>query len=134
MTRRYGRNQKRAHRERIAELERECVRLRKIADSNADHARSALYRAQNARAEALTDLLQNKEYIDLAVDVIAHELGAAMGPHYKTHVDKLIAAREPRGVSTFKLRGIQDQDDMRRPVLTIEGKIEALFYRFRMAP
>lgn len=136
MSRRYGRNQKRAHRERIAELEAEVVLQRAIAASNQRHAGNLLFKLQSARAEALTELLEREDIIKIAMTEIGAQMGAMMGKQYMPHVRKLIEASRSRDRPAFIARGRDmPPDAFGQPTpLAIEGIIPSLHYCIRVLP
>jgi hypothetical protein len=124
MTSRYGRNQRRAHRQRIAELE--------VAATTAEHrARSAEARLSTAREDALRQLVRSEPYVQEAMRRVGSELGRAMGPHFAPHVEKLMQANQRRGPSPIRFDAAVDPYEM--TVSYIEGRIEPIVYRIALA-
>lgn len=129
MGNRYGRNQRRAHRETIAANEAELVRLKTSEARAWREANSSSIRAQNAREEALRSLVQSGPMIKAAMENLGYELGRTMGPHFEEHVQKLKTAdvtRTGRSLISFDAAIPYDREYR---VSYIEGRIDALHYR-----
>lgn len=121
MGNRYGRNQKRAHREQIAKLQAER--------SSAEYrAVGAERRYRSAREDAIREMVKSSPYVKVAMERIGYELGRAMGPHFQEHVEKLMAAEQRRQSArpiTFDAFTSADQ----AMAFYIEGRIEPITYR-----
>ena len=128
MSSRYVRNQRREHRNRIAELEKLADQRKREAGDAQMRRMSAEDRARNALEEALKTVVKQKPMIELAMERLGAELGRAMGPHFAEHVQKLKAAdRERRTPELVSFNAAVPMDTMR--VAYIEGRIEPLYYR-----
>jgi hypothetical protein len=129
MAKRYGRNQRRAHREQIALLETHLSKAKQeesAARSSAWHAR---IEASNAREIALRELVNREDMIKACMSEVGYELARTMGPHYKEHIEKLLAAdvrRRPLALVNFD--AVIPYDKAFK-VSYIEGRIDALAYR-----
>lgn len=114
---RYGRNQKRAHRERIAALEQEL--------SNAEwRTRSAERRVATATSDAFRRYAEQHEFIAEAVKCISYELGRALAPRLVEPAEKILASHRQRS-PLLDLSADVRMDDM---VTVIRGEIPALRY------
>lgn len=122
MAQRYGRNQRRAHRERIVELERAAA----SAQSRASRAEGSL---RLAREDAMREMVRSAPYVGQAMAQIGRELGRAMGPHFEPHVRKLMDANQDhrRYPSPITFDAAMPLDDV--TVSYIEGRIEPITYR-----
>lgn len=121
MAQRYGRNQRRAHRERIAVLERQ-------ASNDAMRAASAERRLASAREDAMREMVRSEPFVKEAMKRIGAELGRAMGPHFADHVYKLMDANQDRRHSSpISFDAAVNLDSV--TVSYIEGRVEPLHYR-----
>lgn len=122
MAKRYGRNQKRQHRQ---EIERLAVELN---GANRDN-RILQNRVSTARNDAFQDFVAQGDRINFGLECISRELGRAMGPHFEPHVKKLIESnkeyrRTSEPILSFSM--VEDPIDFR--VMRIEGRIAPLHY------
>ena len=125
MTSRYGRNQRRAHREQIAKLERDV-------SSAQWRASSAEGRLRDARQEAMRELVKSEPYVKEAMNRLGYELGRAMGPHFQPHVEKLMAMDQRRRSEAHIAFDASIRADQ-MTVSYIEGRIEPIVYRVAFA-
>jgi hypothetical protein len=121
---RYGRNQRRAHRERIAALELAERRAR-------ERAYSAETKARTAREDVLREFVQAGPYYGKAMERIGAELGRMMGPHFAPHVKKLMDANQTRRSEPITWDAKVSMDQM--TVSYIEGRIEPIYYRLAVS-
>lgn len=115
MSKRYGRNQKRAARQKIAELEG---------------------RLASAKEEAFQDYARQHDMIGEAVKRIGVELGRALGPQLLPIAEKILASdrRSERHLMSpvpFELSAEVRPYDM---VTVIRGEIPRLNYNFAIMP
>lgn len=123
MAKRYGRNQKRQHRQEIERLGNELI--------DANRAYAVLQRrSASAKDDAFQEFVTHSGRINHAMDLISRELGKAMGPHFAPHVAKLMesAKQQNRSLSErfVSFSSMNDPVDFR--VLRIEGRIEPIHY------
>lgn len=119
MANRYGRNQRRAARQRIAEVEAALAQATIERDA-------ANYRSRAARELALEDYVEAHDLIKEAVREIGRELGRAFGPLAAPHVEKLMAAgRKPRRWPLDLSARIEHHE---REVTVLRGEIPAVNY------
>ena len=83
MKKRYGRNQKRKHKEAIELLASEVARLSVIASRAESKARSAY-------SDAVSDLLRSKEIIEIAIADISFGAGKVLGKELNEHKDQIL--------------------------------------------
>lgn len=83
MSKRYGRNQRRAARRKIADLEMLVGAVRE----SESRARLQLSRAKE---EALTEFINRSDMIKYAMERMGYELGRALGPELEPHARKLM--------------------------------------------
>jgi len=133
MGNRYGRNQRRAHREQIAFLEANLSKAKTAessARSDAWHARIA---ASNAREIALRELVNREDMIKACMSEMGYELGRSLGPHYKDHIQKLMDADKQRRTRPLVSFDAAIPYDKTFKVSYIEGRVDALHYRVAVA-
>lgn len=132
MTSRYGRNQRREHRQKIAELEELAARRQREASLAQSQRRDAENRARTAMEDAMRSVIRQKPVIEATMERIGAELGRAMGPHFAEHVHRLKAAdRERRTPNLVSFDAVVPMDKMR--VSFIEGRVEPLHYRIAVS-
>ena len=124
MTSRYGRNQRRAHRERIAELER-------AASAATGRAFAAERRLATAREDALRGLVKSEPFIRAAMERLGHALGREMGPHFAPHVEKLMQINQRRSPSPIAFDA--KVSPYEQTVSYVEGRIEPITYRVALS-
>lgn len=127
MSKRYGRNQKRAHRERIAELEAQL----ETRQGELDAARGAVWHARRAlgtaRSDALMEYAKEHGLVEHAIRQIGHELGRALGAELKPHAERVLAADRDRKPISLALYADVAMDG-NHEVSVIRGEIPAIHY------
>jgi hypothetical protein len=120
MGKRYGRNQKRKHRNEIADLK---SRL----DSEIFMRRCAEAKSQTARQDALDRFMKDSGLMREAVNRIAYELGRAVGKELEPYAKKLLdyAQKEHEDYIDFT---ILDSPALDRKVDVLRGEIKRLIY------
>lgn len=120
MSKRYGRNQRRAHRaeiERLGELARELQR-------KADNARVA---ANLAYSKAAADLLSKSEYIDAAIREITYQLAHKYPEDLAEAAEQILKARREAPPIRFDAT-VQPDWSSAQQIVVIRGEIPALRY------
>jgi hypothetical protein len=113
---RYGRNQRREARQRIAALETELAR-------STGRLRGAEGRAEDARTLALNEYMEKHGMLKDAVENISFNLSRQLGPILRPHAEKIMAAHRDSVPVKFSARTVlQDHRD----VTVIRGHIPAL--------
>lgn len=91
MSRRYGRNQKRAARaevQRLTDLNRELIETIRIEESRANRAR---IESRNAITVAFDEFVKNQHYYKMAVESCAYGLGDALAKKLNPYADELLS-------------------------------------------
>lgn len=124
MSSRYGRNQRRAHRQQLAEAQTALASAERRADV-------AERRTATAMEEGMNRLLQIK-HLPEVVSRIGVELGRAYGPEVAEAAQKILQSdrRGPREPVWLDAR--IDQQDFR--VTVIRGVIKELHYNVAVSP
>lgn len=128
MGNRYGRNQKRAAREKITLLEQQLAKVNADRDRAISRAWDAEYKYQRARESALRELLAKGDHIEYAVRRISEELARALGPELLPHAQKLMASDRLR---KMPIEFSADVDPYQM-VDVIRGEIPALRYNIAL--
>lgn len=125
MSKRYGRNQKRAHRERIAELERRLSDLEAQVAQQTSRARAAEFRAANATEQAFKRLSEQQGYLEHVVKEIGVQLGRALGPELRPIAERILSSRrEPSPMCDLSAHASWDKLE----TTVIRGEIPAFRY------
>lgn len=118
MAKRYGRNQRRAHREQIANLE--------MAKANVERRlRFAEAKEAEAYSRAIRDIAGKREHIEHALKQIGVELARAYPPALREAAEKIMASR--RDEPPIRFDASIDPWAMEK-VVVIRGEIPALRY------
>lgn len=122
MAKRYGRNQKRRHREAIAEQAAQLSQL-------ARQMRYAEHRAENARNEAFNEFIKDTDLYKYALGECSYGLGRALGEQLNGHADKLLpmVLKEPMKFSYEVNAMAQSREE--RNVVTVRIPLRELIYR-----
>lgn len=133
MTKRYGRSQKRQHRQRIADLEA----VLDDANGQVINLRARLHQAQHesgqARASALVEYARAHGFIDDVIQEIGRRLAEAYPGKLFDHVALLMAAAEPRMRGPREPFALSADVPYDMKVITLRGTIPALEYCVRVA-
>lgn len=129
MSKRYGRNQKRAARQRVAELERDLL----VATGDVGRANQRL---AHAKEDAFNEYTKQHDMIAEAVKRIGVELGRALGPELAPIAEKILASdrraqRLPMSPIAFDLSAQVNPYDA---VTVIRGEIPSLRYNIALRP
>lgn len=134
MTKRYGRNQKRRHVARIAELEKQVSglddmveRLRRDRAKAESEATMHRITASQAREKALTDAIKNMHIYKRALEMMAEAMGRKLGDELRPHAERILAAE--RSMARFD---VEIRPDHVLQCDVIQGAIPAIGYRFMM--
>lgn len=120
MSKRYGRKQKRKHREQIEALKNH-------QDFLLSRIRMEAHRADQAKQKALDHFMNHSGLMELAVKRIAYELGRAVGKELEPHARKLFdSAHRHYNVNPieFSVHNHQTHKEFE----TIRGEVKALCY------
>jgi hypothetical protein len=131
MTKRYGRNQKRRHREQIAELQRDLTAAIHRAEAMAAGKRFAERRLADARRDALEQFMREHPYIEEEFRLMLVKLHEAYGPQLVDAAKKIMASDHNRR-RHLSLDVREDPRDRRATV--VRGTIEPLTYQFIVVP
>ena len=127
MSRRFGRNQRRAARATIADLE---MRLA-AAQREAAHARTAAHMARmrehDAVATAATRLMNDKPALDAAMRELAHSVGHTLGKELVPHAERLMQGMTP------EFRGVCSYGPDRIETVVVEFRIPTVLHRYAIA-
>lgn len=124
MSSRFGRNKRRAARERIAELENE------LAQNNRQLA-AAQRMLSTAREDGATVVLRAK-YLSEETKRITHLLAEKYGPKLMEAAGRLVDSQRERARPPIDFRAMFDPMEP-VDVITIEGFIPSFHYRVRLA-
>jgi len=120
---RYGRNQKRAHREEIERLNKELSELEFRA-----------YRAERTASDAVSkayqDFVRNGEYVDYATKEICRELARSYAPALREAAEKVLSSRRNSPPIRFDAYSSPAIGMMTSTV--IRGEIPALRYNIQV--
>jgi hypothetical protein len=100
MTKRYGRNQKRHHREQIAELQRRAEQERMMHEDRMRQLKSSHAKdLTKAREDALTAYLNSHPQLDIILERMSEKIGGLLGPELMKHAQAIMdsARRNERG-------------------------------------
>lgn len=132
MANRYGRNQKRAHRAMIADLEGRLAAANAYGATMANRAHTAEYRASNARQAALTEFANQEPRISMAMQEIGAGLGHALGKELEPHARKLLDADRTRRPFSPVFRGDAHMDMTTMRVDVLRGEIPSFHYNIAL--
>jgi hypothetical protein len=127
VTSRYGRNKRRADRERIAWLEKNASLLDEKLQAEVRHHRHTRHQLYNAREIALTEAANKDEKIKYAMSVIAHELARQLGPELAQPAQRLLES-DRRG-RRQPIWDVRVDDRVSGTMEVVRGRIE-LDYNF----
>lgn len=130
MSRRYGRNQKRAHKAKIAEAEAETARVSAQLQSEQYQHRQTRARLSEVKGAAFNEFLSQSGQYEAAVEHMSRELGRALGPKLMPEAEKVLRAGL-QGRPPIRFEAFDDPMDMR--VTRISGEIPALRYTIQIA-
>jgi len=122
MSKRYGRNQKRRHREQVKRLEGEVLEKERIA---------AMYKnkSRESRQEAFNAYLNKSGLLQRAVMEISHQIGKQVGKELEPIALQIF--KESYADSQPPVR-FYDEPDMERNVRTVSVVMERFEYCVRM--
>lgn len=125
MAKRFGRNQRRAMREKIAGLEYELVRAY-------DRERIANRRHQDAFERALEQVLSKEDHYNHAIRRISEELAKAYPPKLHEAAVLLMNSRRDGPPIRFTASAQPSLDAGNTMVMVIRGEIPALSYNIQV--
>jgi len=127
MAKRYGRNQRRAARERIAELEASL----RVAERLAHSARS---RQHLAVEDAFQRLAEQQDYIGECVKQIGFQLGRTLGPQLVPVAERVLASDRKADSSRSMRVDLTAYSLLDRPVPTtvIRGTIPEIHFNIQL--
>lgn len=120
MAKRYGRNQKRAHRSEIERLSSELVACER-------NLRAQTYRANEAYSKAFNEFCQRGDYFGYAVKEIANELARSYPPKLREAAELVMKSRRDSPPIRFDAKADWSMDAMEQ-VVTIRGEIPGFRY------
>lgn len=118
MSRRYGRNQRRAHRQEIERLNAQVVEVER-------RERMANFRAEEAYSKAVREIAESGGYIDYALRRISEELARAYPQALREAAERVMSSR--REQPPIRFDAFVDWSKMEQCVV-IRGEIPALRY------
>ncbi len=118
MAKRYGRNQRRAHRLEIQRLEVDLVNSER-------RERQARYQAEDAYSRAVSDLAQRGDYVNYTLKRIGDELARAYPEKLREAAEQVMAAR--RDTPPIRFSASVDWSAS-VPTTVIRGEIPPLRY------
>lgn len=127
MSKRYGRNQKRLHLKRIAELEHAEKALLERVALEMSAAKRARARLEEAKAIALTEWLNRKEEIGHYRELIAKGLARHYAPELEKHARRILEAAARQEPYRFS-PSIEAIPDHFLQETVIRGEIPAIRY------
>lgn len=135
MANRYGRNQKRKHREEIERLSAEAKRLTAHLSAEAGRRLQAEESARLARIKAIEEISNHSARILEIQKIMAHELGEALGKELRPHAEKLMKAlrSEPGRQWSIGFTG-REYVDVKDAVLVLRGSIPSQHYEMMVLP
>lgn len=127
MSKRYGRNQKRAHRQRIAELEQ-------TIDSLLGRLRMANFAEEQAHNKALKYFMEHTGLMDRAVDQMMYHMGKAVGDELKPHAVKLFEENKNQYEKPMDFKMIKDPGGIMssRDIVVLRGETRPIFYQIHL--
>lgn len=132
MSRRYGRNQKRAARARIAELAAALITEGAARNHAESRMRNAEYRAANAREQAFEQYARVHGLLETMTARIGEELGRALGPKLYPHAADLMAKRNQASGLAYS-PNLKAEIVPEYSVIRITGSLPSLHYRVEIA-
>ncbi len=125
MSSRYGRNQRRKHRQEISEL-------KSTVDFLLSRLRMADYRADNAKQEALNYFMENTGLMKHATDRVCYELGRAVGKELEPHARRLFETSK-RKYDEAPIAFSMSATMLDRRIEVLRGEVRPLIYNIALA-